>query len=107
MSRSVLRLRKKPHIQPDRQGETIVAVERDGEVVATIYGSQEGVHIVSGRVTSNAPFVMEKSNIMPEPSLVVPLLGADELCPWCHNTRNIEHLVGHPTECPTCRGREQ
>ena len=46
------RLQLRSHVDPARRGEFIFAVLRDGEVVATIFGSREGLHIVSERFGS-------------------------------------------------------
>lgn len=91
--RSVLRVREAPHINPERRAETIVEVWRDGKVVATIYGSREGVHIVSER--AHRSFSMEAAGM---PGIVVPLLADNEPCPWCANGLLI-------APCPVC-GKE-
>lgn len=95
--RSELRLRVRPHIHPERQQETIVEIVRAGEVVATLYGSREGVHIVSDRVLLYAPFRFETDGVA---SLVVPLLADGESCPWCQGSGQFGD---HP--CPVCARR--
>jgi len=109
MERSILRLRTKPHIHPDRREETIVEVVRDGKVVATIYGTREGVQIVSDRIEQSRPPVYLDGQTLPVPvqSIVVPLLAKDEVCPWCQGT-GVLPLGMHPgnpvlTACSLCR----
>jgi hypothetical protein len=94
--RSVLQFRVKPHFHPDRQEDVVVEVLRDGEVAATIYGSREGVHIVSERLQPdrNLPFFMLVNET---PSCVIPLLKAGEECPWCLAGMAIMR------PCPVCR----
>lgn len=84
-----------PHFVPGRQKETVVAVLRDGELVASIYGSREGIHIVSERLKEdgNVPFFMTVDDHMT--SWVVPLLKAGEECPWCAEGSTIR-------PCPVC-----
>lgn len=95
--RSVLRLRTREHSHPQRKGEAIVEVVRDGAVVATIYGSREGLHITSARFgpdcNRNRPFCFYQSEAMPLPSWVLPLLAEGESCPWC---------AGRNPRCPVC-----
>lgn len=43
--KSILRLRARPHLHPNRGGEAIVEVVREGEVEATIYARQKGMTI--------------------------------------------------------------
>jgi hypothetical protein len=85
--RSVLRVRQRSHIHPDRQEDTIIEVLRGGEVVATIYGSREGVQVISARLAENfnQPFRFNfKGGGVPDsPSCIVPLLAKREECPWC------------------------
>jgi len=84
--RSILRLRTRPHIRPERSDETIVEVLRDGVVVASIFGSREGVNIVSERLRSNSdPFRFDVTG--GAASIVLPLLSDDEPCPWCQSTQ--------------------
>lgn len=101
--RSELRLRTRPHFHPDRQNETIIEVVRDGRVVATIYGSREGVQIVSERFdfkdNVNQPVGMDVNNT---PTLVVPLLMQGEPCPWCNNSGRSAVGV-----CPICRSAQR
>jgi len=100
--RSILRLRE-GHIDPGRQGEIVVEVLRDGEVVAFIYGSREGVHIVSPRLheaKNNEAFFLG-GDIMPMPGYVIPLLADGEQCPWCEGVRIVE-LQGKRQPCPVC-----
>lgn len=101
--RSLLRVRSHGHSDPARdKGEWIVEVWRDAQVVATIYGSREGVHIVSERFNfetgQNSPFGMDVDGV---PSVVVPLLEAGETCPWCSGSRKF--LNG---PCPLCARRK-
>lgn len=97
--RSKLRVRQQPHVHPERGEDTIVEVVRDGEVVATIYGSREGIHIVSKLLGgARAPFYFETAK---SPSYVIPLLRDGEACPWCQNTKLIEVSYG-PAPCPVC-----
>jgi hypothetical protein len=96
-ARSVLRVRTVEHIHPDRKNETIIEVWRDGAVVATIYGSREGLHIVSERFDNrrNLPFRFQAENA--PPSFVVPLLKENETCPWCSG---VKEFLGN--SCPVC-----
>lgn len=96
--RSVLRLRMREHSHPERKGEAVVEVVRDGEVVAVIYGSREGLHINSARFTPdrNRPFYFHRTELMPLPSWVLPLLAEGEVCPWCG---------GSSKNCPVCMGQ--
>lgn len=93
--RSLLRLRTSGRLQ-------LVEVWRGAEVVATIHGSREGVQILSGRFDfetgANTPFGMDVDGLS---SLVVPLLGPDEACPWCGGSRMS--LGG---ECMLCARRK-
>jgi hypothetical protein len=99
--RSVLRVRARPHSHPDQREDTIIEVMRDGDVAATIYGSREGIHIVSARLdasTRNSPFRLAlPPSIAPTPGIVVPLLAEGERCPWCGHT---------DAGCPVCSGKE-
>jgi hypothetical protein len=101
--RSVLRVRERPHIHPNRQQEVIIEVLRDGEVVATIYGSREGVHVVSERLAEdfNQPFrfKLKGGGVLDSPSCIVPLLAKREECPWCGGTGKFKDA----TVCPVCR----
>jgi hypothetical protein len=99
--RSVLRLREKPHIHPDRQNEIIVEVFRDGLVVATIYGTREGVQVVSGALSHvrNQPFGFL---VGPQPSIIIPLLKPNESCPWCADAG----FIGDGISCPVCRSSQ-
>ncbi len=90
--RSILRMRSRPHMHPARGGEVIVEVVREGEVVATIFGSREGVHIVAGCFGKDAarpsrPLRTETPG--GAPGLLVPLLREGEACPWCEGARRI------------------
>lgn len=92
VERSVLCLRVRPHFREGREEDIVVEVVREGEVAATIYGSREGLHIVSDRL-DQPPFRMDVNNT---PSIVVPLLKAgDDACPWCG-----EGVPLRP--CPVC-----
>ena len=57
--RSVLRVRQRPHVHPERKDEEVWEVLRGGKVVATIYGSREGINIVSDLAPRNRAFTME------------------------------------------------
>lgn len=94
--RSVLRVRVRPHFHPDRQNETVCEVLRDGEVVATIYGSREGLHITSNRLRATRPPFYFEASLAGVPSYVVPLLKSDEPCPWCDGA-GLQLPV-----CPVC-----
>lgn len=99
--RSILRVRERDHIHPQRKGETVIEVLRGGEVVATIYGSLEGLNVVSDLAPRNRAFLMEGAG--PTPSWVLPLLAVGEACPWCGGVK----LIRTPTEvveCPVCAG---
>ena len=99
--RSVLRLRERDHFRAQRKGEAIVEVLRDGEVVATIYGTREGIQVVTGLAPHNRVFLMEGAG--PTPSWVLPLLGAGEACPWCKGVKIVQ-AVGGEAPCPVCAG---
>lgn len=104
--RSVLRVRTVPHIHPDRKTDIIIEVLRDDEVVATIYGSREGVHIVSDRLqesTANMPFRLSELSF-PKAGFVIPLLAEGESCPWCAGAGIVD--VNGPRPCPVCRPLE-
>jgi hypothetical protein len=97
--RSVLRVRDRAHFHPDRQDELIIEVVREGEVVATVYGSREGIQVVAGTrmPTAIATRVSPPGNY----TLVVCLPREGEACPWCNGTRVI---VDGP--CPLCEGAQ-
>jgi hypothetical protein len=104
--RGVLRVRARPHVHPDHQDDVIVEVVREGEVVATIYGSREGVHIVSPCFGAEAA---RKSRAFLTgvsggalPGMLVPLLREREPCPWCGGARTIAAGEGGSVECPIC-----
>lgn len=104
MVRSELRLRERPHLHPARSSDQVIEVLRDGKVVATIYGSREGVHIVSDRLaatTSNRPFFLQPAPA-PMPGYVIPLLASDEVCPWCAGGGVIA-LDENSQPCPVCK----
>lgn len=88
--RSILRVRNQPHIDPRRRGETIVQVVRDGEVVATIYGTREGVQITSDRFDDGQPLPLfvdaQTISAIRMNSWTIPLLAPGEACPWCNGT---------------------
>jgi hypothetical protein len=100
--RSVLRLRARPHLHPDRGGEVIVEVVREGEVVGTIYGSREGVQIVSRHFHDGARRAISTDVRGGAPGLLVPLLRPGESCPWCGGARKIEAGEGVSMDCPIC-----
>lgn len=103
--KSTLRVRTRPHIHPGRGGEAIVEVVREGEVVGTIYGSREGVQIIS------KCFEQERRTLWIDvpggaPGLLVPLLRAGESCPWCGGARKIDAGTG-VIDCPVCGERQE
>lgn len=91
--RSLLRVAPRQHVDPTRdKGEFIVEVWRDGKIAAHVYGTREGVQIVSERIHGDRPFYIEAG---PSPSVVVPLLAEGEVCPWLGS-----HGAIRP--CPVC-----
>jgi len=96
------RLQVRSHVDLARRGEFIFAVLRDGEVVATIFGSREGLHIVSERLADssrNKPFFFQVGDL--PPGYVIPLLQEGEECPWCKGAGVI--AAGEsPRPCPVC-----
>ena len=100
--RSVLQVRERRHIHPQRQDDTVIEVIRGGKVVATIYGSREGIHIVSDLAARNRTFLMEGAG--PSPSWVIPLLAEGEECPWCDGNRIVRIPAGEVVPCPVCAG---
>jgi hypothetical protein len=98
------KLQVRAQVDPARKGEYVFAVLRDGEVVATIYGSREGLRIVSERFTENQrnkPFFFEAVEL--PPGYVIPLLKQDEQCPWCAGSGMVH--IGEGPEvriCPVC-----
>jgi hypothetical protein len=100
--RSELRFRARHHIHPERRQETIVEVYRGGKLVGTIYGSREGVHIVTNLALLNRPFsfVVEGGEKGPMPSWVFPLLAEGDPCPWCGRVKAIPG--GDAAGCPVC-----
>jgi hypothetical protein len=103
--RSVLRLRMRGHLQPGREQDAIVEVVRTGRVVATIYGSREGVHITSDcfepRGEGFKAFFFAVDDPPGMPGIVIPILAADEECPWCEGMNRV--LVGGLDQpCPVC-----
>lgn len=99
--RSQLRFRKPDYLGPGRAGEPVVEVIRNGEVVASIYGSREGIHIVSVLQPLNRAFKID-GGPFPFPGWVITLLANGEECPWCAGTKQV-HLNGAPEPCPVCR----
>jgi hypothetical protein len=106
--RSVLRLRMRGHLQPGREDEAIVEVVRAGKVVATIYGSREGIHVTSDSLGPRGEglraffFAVDIPPGMPGmPGIVIPILAAGEVCPWCEGLERV--LVGGLVRpCPVC-----
>lgn len=98
--RSVLRIRERQHIHPGRREETVIEVLRGGEVVAVIYGSRQGIHIVSELARRNRTFLMEGAG--PSPSWVIPLLAEGEVCPWCEGNKIVRVPPGEVVLCPVC-----
>lgn len=101
--RSILRLRARPHMYPDRADDVIVEVVRDGEVVGTIYGSREGVQIVSNSFRNGARRVISTDVRGGAPGLVVPLLRPGEPCPWCADQGKIAAGEHASMDCPICK----
>lgn len=102
--RSELRLRTRAHSGFGREGEAVVEVLRGDEVVASIYGSREGIHIVSDRLgteTTNRALHTTDPAVFPTPGYVIPLLAQGETCPWCGGQGVIELNGTRP--CPICR----
>src|SRR5579864_1416789 len=99
--RNALRLRDRSHFHPDRQNEVIVEVVRDGRTIATIYGSREGIHVVTDLAPRMRPFLMKVEGATP--SWVLPLLAEDEECPWCEG-RKVIQLTSQTAVCPVCQG---
>ena len=106
--RSVLSLRKRGHLQPGREDEAIVEVVRAGKVVAKIYGSREGIHVTSDSLGPRGEglraffFAVDIPPGMPGmPGIVIPILAAGEVCPWCEGLERV--LVGGLVRpCPVC-----
>jgi len=92
-------------MQAHRQDETIVEVWRGGKVVATIYGSLEGVNIVSERAEFNMAFKLTGAG--PSASWVLPLLDREEPCPWCNGRKVIDIEGEQLQQCPVCRRAEE
>lgn len=87
-------------MHPDRRDEVIVEVLRGGVVVATVYGSREGIHIVSALFEGGKrarPFFLHKDP-RSMAGIVVPLLQSCEECPWCNGRKVFEE-----GPCPVCR----
>jgi hypothetical protein len=97
--RSTLQMRVRPHFRPDREEDIVVEVVREGEVVATIYGSREGVQIVSELIAKNQPPFGLRVSVGEDssPSYVIPLLKPGEECPWCAEGVTLNK------PCPVCR----
>lgn len=101
--RSVLRVRTRPHSNPERADETIIEIVRDGQIVGFIYGSREGVHVASSRLeedSNNTPFFFQAGGMLP--GYVIPLLSITEVCPWCEDRGLIELEPGKLRSCPVC-----
>lgn len=103
--RSQLQLRLVHHVDPLRGEEPVVQVVRDGQLVATIYGTREGVHIVSDRLDGvdrpNTPFFFQMASL--PPGFVIPLLAKDEPCPWCHGAGEVDLGPADVRLCPVCQ----
>jgi hypothetical protein len=102
--RSLLRVRYHPHLDRARTGEILIEVVRAGKVVATIYGSREGLHIVTDLALRHQPFLLT-GDAVPMPGWVFPLIAENEDCPWCGNRREII-FSSHDavaTPCPVCK----
>lgn len=102
--RSILRLRARPHLHPDRGGEVIVEVVREGEVVGTIYGSREGVQVVSKSFENGSARAIWTDVRGGAPGLLVTLLRPGERCPWCDGAQRIVAGEGMLMDCPVCGG---
>jgi len=94
--RSVLHLRTRPHVNPERQGEVIVDVVREGTVVGTIYGSREGIHIFSA--TERGATAIGIKTDHGAQGILIQLLRPGEPCPWCDG----EKRIGAGVPCPLC-----
>lgn len=103
--RSILRVREKGHVHPQRQGETVIEVLRDGVVVASIYGSREGLHIVTERQPHSRVFAIE-GKLFPTPGWSITLLAEGETCPWCQGAQTLEGPDGQMA-CPVCAPLEK
>jgi hypothetical protein len=100
IGRTTLRARQRSHGHPDRVGEVVVEVLRGSQVVATVYGSREGLHIISKHLSSGRarPFWI---NVAPPGAsgIVVPILRPEiDECPWCGGSGHFEE-----NSCPVCR----
>lgn len=93
--RSLLRVRERKHLHPDRQDEIVIEVIRKGKVIAFIYGSREGIHVCSDALNDtdkNRPFFFDSGAM---PGVILPLLEAGDPCPWCDGDAG-------PETCPFC-----
>lgn len=97
--RSELRVRE--HSDPERKGELIVQVVRGDEVVANIYGSREGIQIMSPLFKEDFHFIPASAIDMP--AVIIPLLKPGEPCPWCSGKGQIEEPKF--STCPICQGK--
>lgn len=100
-NRSILRVRDRDHIHPGRRGETVIEVVREGEVVAHIYGSREGLHIVTERQPHNRVFAIE-GKLTPTPGWSLTLLKKGEPCPWCAGEGHLRLGEHEIIMCPVC-----
>lgn len=88
------------HVENERADETKVEVVRGGEVVATIYGTREGIQVVINEALigpQQPPFRFEVTGIK---SVVVPLMRTNEQCPWCLGTGTAPTIHA---ACPVCK----
>jgi hypothetical protein len=105
--RRVLRLRERGHSQPGRANENVVEVVRAGQVVATIYGSREGIHITSEVFGGHgeglrALFFAVEDPPGSMPGIVIPILAPGEICPWCDDLKRVVLSNGPDQPCPVC-----
>jgi hypothetical protein len=101
--RSELRLRNRPHFDPRRRDEAIVEIVRDGQVVGTIYGSREGVHIISDCFGQDGRNVKVQFTLVDAAcGLLIPMLRPGETCPWCHGSKVIGE-GDESADCPVCQ----
>lgn len=103
LPRCTLRVREHQHLHPDRADETVIEVLRGDEVLAQIYGSYEGVHVVSPLLSEshNEPFRLDGVSAH---GVVIPLISSADLCPWCEGARVVT-LNNEQRPCPVCSGK--
>ena len=86
-------------MEPGRENEVVVEVVRAGMVVGTIYGSREGVHIISEcfRPDDGNGTIVGFEIEGGAPGLMVVMLRPGEACPWCGGAGQIAG-----GSCPIC-----